>query len=176
MNPWLRHTNILTPILAAGCDSGRDPFNRLAVSAAPARHSGHLVNDDGPVTQGRIEAHGAANAIVARGELNGSPQYTLSLPAGTRYRLVLVATAAAPGAPALKAAVTGPESREQDLSPVTTIVVATALSLGGVNEANLAKAAGAAIAQRKKSGGGGGAGATSQCFKGDPTKQYGGWH
>jgi hypothetical protein len=64
----------------------------------------------------------------------------------------------------LKAAVTSALASEQDITEVTTIVVETALSLGGVNEANLAKASGAAIAQRKKSGGGSGGGGLCSGF------------
>lgn len=173
MNP-IRLALMLVLSLVAGCDSGGG--GGTAVSGAPAKLSGHVVGDDGPVTQARIEARDAANAVVAGAELNGNSQYALSIPAGTRYPLILTATPPTPEVPVLKAAVTGAEAREQDLSPVTTIVVDTALSLGGINDANLAKAAGAAIAQRKKSGGGSGAGATTQSFKGDPTKQYGGWH
>jgi hypothetical protein len=72
----------------------------------------------------------------------------------------------------LKAAITSDLVSEQDISSVTTIVVETAMNLGGLTETNLAKAAGAAISQRRSSGGSGG----SAGFKGDPTKQYGGWH
>ena len=115
--------------------------------------------------------------LIAKAELKDAAKTSLTIPAGTSFPLIIIAyPESAPNEP-LKAAVTDSQASEQDLSPVTTIVVDTAMSLGGLTEANLAKAAGAAIAQRKRSGGGGGGGgATTQSFKGDPTKQYGGWH
>jgi hypothetical protein len=151
------------------------PSSSSPPAAAPTRLSGHVSNDDGPVLKARIEAADAKGSVVARAELpGGANSYQLTLPAGTAFPVILTAYAeAAPNAP-LKAAVPSALAVEQDISPVSTIVVDTALSLGGIDEANLAKAAGAAIALRKKSGGGGGA--TTESFKGDPTKQYGGWH
>ncbi len=115
---------------------------------------------------------------MAKTELQGGTNsYQLTLPVGTAFPAILNAYPDGTNE-TLKAAVSSSLAAEQDISPVSTIVVDTALSLGGINEANLAKAAGAAIALRKKSGGGGGGGgaATSESFKGDPTKQYGGWH
>lgn len=149
-----------------------------AAAAIPTRLTGHVSNDDGPVDKARIEAKDAKGIVAAKTELQGgSNNYQISLPVGTAYPVILTAyPQATPEAP-LKAAVSSPLAAEQDISPVSTIVVDTALSLGGINEANLAKAAGAAIALRKKSGGGGGGGGTTtESFKGDPTKQYGGWH
>ena len=146
--------------------------------STPTRLTGHVSNDDGPVDKGRIEAKDAKGQVAAKTELaGGSNTYQISLPAGTAYPVILTAyPQTAPEEP-LKAAVSSALASEQDISPVTTIVVDTAISLGGLNESNLAKAAGAAIALRKKSGGGGGGGgATTESFKGDPTKQYGGWH
>lgn len=162
--------------LFAGCDSGKQPS--FPSSSAPARLNGHVFNDDGPVTDAQIEVRDARDQVVTRTEIKGSAQYSLTLPTGISYPLIIKAQPANPGEPPIKAAVTSNLATDQDLSPVTTIVVDTALSLGGLTEANLTKAAGAAILQRKKSGGGsgGGGGTTSQSFKGDPTKQYGGWH
>ncbi len=149
-----------------------------SVANSPTRISGHVSNDDGPVGKARIEAKDAKGQVAAKTELqDGSNAYQIILPAETAFPVILAAyPQATPEAP-LKAAVSSPLAAEQDISPVTTIVVDTALSLGGLTESNLAKAAGAAIALRKKSGGGGGGGgATTESFKGDPTKQYGGWH
>lgn len=163
-------------VLLAAC--GDNAPSASSSSAAPTRLTGHVSNDDGAVTKGRIEAKDAKGMVVAKTELQGGTNsYQLTLPAGTAYPVILTAYPEAAAEEPLKAAVTSALAAEQDISQVSTIVVETALSLGGVNEANLAKAAGAAISLRKKSGGGGGGGgATTESFKGDPTKQYGGWH
>lgn len=155
--------------LLAGCgDHGMVP------PPAPSRITGHVSNDDGPVNKARIEAKDAKGQLVEKTEVQaGSNNYRIVLPVGTAYPVILTAYPEATPNEVLKAAVSSPLAAEQDISPVSTIVVETALSLGGINEANLAKAAGAAISLRKKSGGGG---ATTESFKGDPAKQYGGWH
>ena len=147
-----------------------------STAATPTRLTGHVSNDDGPVGHARIEAKDANGQVTAKAELQGgSNTYQLSLPAGTAYPVILTAYPQATPAAPLKAAVSSPLAAEQDISPITTIIVDTALSLGGLTEPNLAKAAGAAISLRKKSGGSGG-GATTESFKGDPTTQHGGWH
>lgn len=142
-----------------------------ASGGGEARIAGLVLTDDGPANQGHIEAKDRDGTVVAQADIGGDAHYSLKIPAGTAYPVVLSATAAGAAAP-LKAAVTSDLAADQDISPVTTLVVDTALGLGGLTEANLAKAAGAAIAQRKSSGGSSG----SAGFKGDPTKQYGGWH
>lgn len=169
---------VLAMVLAtsAGCDSAPSGSRASSATLVSTQITGHVLNDDGPVTAATIEATDAAGVVAARGELKGDSVYRLTIPARTRYPVVITAYPAEnPGEP-IKAAVTSPDAVEQDISAVTTIVVNTAMSLGGITEANLAKAAGAAIAQRRKSGGGSGGGQTSESFKGDPTKQYGGWH
>jgi hypothetical protein len=145
-------------------------------ASTPTRLTGHVSNDDGPVGHTRIEAKDALGRVAAKAELQGGTNtYQLSLPVGTAYPVILTAYPQATPTATLKAAVASPLAAEQDISPISTIIVDTALSLGGLTEANLAKAAGAAISLRKKSGGSGG-GATTESFKGDPTSQHGGWH
>ncbi|WP_139558045.1 hypothetical protein [Methylotetracoccus oryzae] len=165
----------VTIACAAGCDNAPSG-SRSGAAPVSTQLTGHVLNDDGPVTAATIEATDGAGVVAARTELKGDSVYQLTIPAGTRYPLVITAYPAEnPGEP-IKAAVTNPDAAEQDISAVTTIVVNTAMGLGGLSEANLAKAAGAAIAQRRKSGGGSGGAQTTESFKGDPTKQYGGWH
>lgn len=158
--------------LMTGCDGGVPATGSRTSSGAQTRLVGHVLDDEGPIARAKIEVKDAKGALVGRTDLKGEPTYALTIPAGAAYPLVISAyPEAAPNQP-IKAVVNDANATEQDLSPVTTIIVDTALSLGGLTEANIAKAAGAAIAQRKQSGGAG----SSAGFKGDPTKQYGGWH
>jgi hypothetical protein len=165
----------LIPLIAlaislAACGPSSTPGTSGGV-AAEARIAGLVLTDDGPVQGARIEAKDRNGSTIAKTEIHGDAHYSLKLPAGTDYPVVL--TAVPEGTTeTLKAVAVNDLVSDQDISPVTTIVVDTALSLGGLTEANLAKAAGAAISQRKSSGGSG----SSAGFKGDPTKQYGGWH
>jgi hypothetical protein len=168
----LKTFSLIASVLAlTACGPSSTPGTSGGPAAVESKITGLVLNEEGPVAKAAIEARDRNGNIVAKAELGGDSHYNVRIPAGAAYPLVL--TALPEGGPAsLKAAVTNDLVTEQDISPVTTIVVDTALSLGGLTEANLAKAAGAAIAQRKSSGGSGG----SAGFKGDPTKQYGGWH
>ena len=149
-----------------------DNASTTAVSKATEAHiSGVMLDEEAPITHARIEAHDRNGKRVAGTVMNGEERYAITLPPGTAYPVILTATPDGQST-ALKAAITSDLVAEQDISSVTTIVVDTALSLGGLTEANLAKAARAAISQRRTSGGFG----SSSGFKGDPTKQYGGWH
>lgn len=161
----------LSAALLAALTACGDASAPRATAASEDTIAGIVRTDEGPVTKGQIEAQDSKGAIVARTEIGGDSHYRLTLPANTAYPIILTAHPEG-SAQALKAAVTSSLAEEQEISEVTTLVVDSALSLGGLTEANLAKAAGAAISQRRSTGGSGG----SAGFKGDPTKQYGGWH
>ena len=161
---------LLVPMLAvlAGCgDSG----SSRSTAVAEDKIGGIVRDDEGPINKARIEAKDSKGAIVAKAEISGGNHYSLTLPANTAYPVVLSAYPEGSDE-VLKAAVTSSLAEEQEISDITTLVVDTALSLGGLTEKNLTKAAGAAISQRRSRGGSG----SSSGFKGDPTKQYGGWH
>ena len=156
-------------LLITACGDSKTPSG--SPGGAEVHLSGVVLNDDEPVTRAKIEATDQQGRTIATAAVEADAHYRLMLPAGTAFPVTL--TAIPEGLDKrLKAVVTSDLVSEQDISSVTTIVVDTAINLGGLTEANLAKAAGAAISQRKSSGGSGG----SAGFKGDPTKQYGGWH
>lgn len=167
MRPTMQLLALLPPLLTA-CGDANPPAHSTLTEDSIA---GMVLTDAGPVTRAKIEARDSRGQLVASTELSGASHYRLLIPAGSSYPLVLTALPEGATEP-LKAAVTSELAEEQDISEVTSIVVETALSLGGLTESNLAKAAGAAISQRKTSGGSG----SSSGFKGDPTKNYGGWH
>lgn len=166
---YLLMTALSALLILTGCSDSAT--SNSAKSGTETRITGIVLNEDEPVTRAKIEATDPTGAVIARTELNGESHYRITLPPGTAFPVVLSASVEGEENP-LKAAVTSDLVSEQDISSVTTIVVNSALNLGGLTETNLAKAAGAAISQRRSSGGSGG----SAGFKGDPTKQYGGWH
>ncbi len=171
-NQSLRHLwpGILLLSLSA-CDSGTGSASRSAL-AGPVGISGQILDDEGtPMQASQIQASDRDGQAIGTVPVDSEGHFSLQVPAGASYPLVLTAAVSGLDTP-LKAVIREAGVTEQDISPMTTIVVDTALSLGGLTEANLTKAAGAAISQRKKSGGTG----SSTGFKGDPTKQYGGWH
>ena len=165
----IRSLFLSTLLALGGCGDSSHPGS--SQSAAPASITGIVLQDETPITKARIEATDLAGKVIANTEVGGDGHYRIAIPVGAKYPVVLSASFEGEGSP-LKAAVTSDLATDQNISSVTTIVVNTAMNLGGLTEINLAKAAGAAISQRKSTGGSGG----SAGFKGDPTKHYGGWH
>lgn len=165
-------TLCLSSLLLTACGDDA-PSSAATQASTPSHLTGHVSNDDGFVANAQLEAKDANGNVIAKTDLSGNSRYSLTIPAGTPYPLLLNARTPTE---TLKAAVASPLVAEQDVSPVSTLIADTALSLGGINAANLTKAAGAAISLRKKSGGSSGGAPTTETFNGDPTKQHGGWH
>lgn len=151
----------------SGCDgSGSGKGMQMAGPASTASSlTGIVKNQHGPLYDARIEVRDSSNQVVATTQLDGrSEYYSVTVPAGTHYPIVLIAT---PPESSLmepvKAVVNSPLADSMDISDVSTLVVDMALSMGGLTEANIAKASGGAIGLRQRQGvsagaGGGGAG------------------
>ncbi|BBA37132.1 uncharacterized protein sS8_5210 [Methylocaldum marinum] len=151
--------------LMAGCDSGPGG-SASAPAVSEARISGSVRDQHGAVTDAKIEVRDKNGQLVTSTALTGSSsQYSVTVPAGTAYPIVLTAIPnnPAPGRGPVKAVVTSSLADTMDITDVTTIVVDSAMTLGGLTEANIAKASGGAIGLRQRQGvsagaGGGGAG------------------
>lgn len=158
----------LAAVLATGCGSG--PSGGGGSSSAPASEaaqiSGNVQDQHGPIMEGKVEVHDKSGQLVASTTLSGnSNHYSINVPAGAAYPIVLSATPlAGTNSVPVKAVVTSPLADRMDITDVTTIVVDSAISLGGLTAENIAKASGAAIGLRQREGvsagaGGGGGGA-----------------
>lgn len=151
--------------LLAGCDAGPGGSSS-APAMSEAKISGNVQDQHGPVTDAKIEVRDKNGQLVTTTEVTStSNQYSITVPAGTAYPIVLTATPnnPAPGRGPVKAVVTSSLADRMDITDVTTIVVDSAMTLGGLTEANIAKASGGAIGLRQRQGasaaaGGGGAG------------------
>jgi len=158
----LAGTLLLSAALIGGCDSGTGGGSSSAsaqTASKSAKLSGVVLNQAGPITEGKIEAADARGQQVASATLSGaSNKYALTIPTGVAYPIVLTAKPAG-GGESVKAVVTGPEAENMDITTVSTLVVDAALQLGGLTPQNIARASGGAIGQRMSQGGGGGAGA-----------------
>ena len=156
---------ILLPLLwVAGCGDAS-----TGKSTQVARIAGVVTERDKPVTEGKIIAKDKNGMMVASTELKGGSNYSITIPASAAYPITLEI---AVDDSLLEAVVMNPASAQQDISTMSTLVVQSARNLGGISKENMAQAAINAIRQNKKASGKG----TSAGFKGDPTKQYGGWH
>lgn len=156
---------MLLPLLwVVGCSDSSN-----GKSAQAARIEGVVTERDKPVTQGKILAKDKNGMPVASTELKGNSNYSITIPGNASYPITLEI---AVDDSLLEAVVMNSASVQQDISTMSTLVVQSARNLGGISKENMAQAAINAIRQNKKASGKG----TSAGFKGDPTKQYGGWH
>ncbi len=144
--------------LMAGC--GEDgSYSSSSASKMEARISGKISNKNGPIEQGSLDVRDKSGNVVHTTHFTNA-HYTITVPAGTTYPIVI---SAHPPAEALlsdpvKAVVTSPIADVMDVSAVTTDVVDGAIALGGLTEQNITKASGVAINMRQKEGVSAGAG------------------
>jgi hypothetical protein len=150
--------------LTAGCDDGAKSKSSAAMEA---RISGNIRDQHGPILNSRLEVTDQTGRVVSSTDLSGNDSFSIRVPAGTAFPIVLTAHPtgeSAANSTAVKAVVTSPLADRMDITDVSTIVVESALSLGGLTAENIAKASGAAIGLRQREGvsagaGGGGSGA-----------------
>lgn len=146
--------------LTTGCDSGPSSSGSSAPANMQAKIEGMVQDIHGPIKEGKIEVHDKSGQLVTSFQLDGSSnRYSITVPAGTSYPILLTATPV-PGSNAdvVKAVVTSPLADRMDITDVTTLVVDSAIALGGLTEANIAKASGGAIGLRQRQGVSAGAG------------------
>lgn len=149
-----------------GCgDSGKSGSSSSA--SMEARISGIVNDQHGPIMNSRLEVTDKDGTLVAKQQLSNTNSFNLVVPASASYPIVITAFpegASATNSTPVKAVVTSPLADRMDVTDVSTIVVESAMQLGGLTAANIAKASGAAIGLRQREGvsassGGGGGGA-----------------
>ncbi|MDD2768169.1 MAG: hypothetical protein PHT19_05520 [Methylococcus sp.] len=148
----------------AGC--GDNGGSIPAASSSEARISGNVSDQTGPINEGRLQVTDKSGSVITSFDLQDSNHFELVIPSGTAYPIVITVTPSSPNAAStapVKAVVTSDIADRQDVTAVTTIVVDSALALGGLTAENIAKASGGAIGLRQSAGvsagaGGGGAG------------------
>jgi hypothetical protein len=139
--------------LAALLTSCGDGGNAGSPGSTEAKISGSVSDQHGAITDAKIEVTDSKGAIVATTTLSGSSQYSVTVPAGVSYPIVITAIPRGGLATTVKAVVTSPLAETQNITAVSTIVVDSAMTLGGLTEENITKASGAAIGQRQTTGG-----------------------
>lgn len=167
----IQRINIVSILLAmltiSAC--GNDSGGKSSAGATPSVITGLASNRDGVIASGQVDVKTLSGQQVTKTNLSANGEFKVTVPAGTNYPILLTVQ---DEDDLLEAVVMSPLAQKQDISDMSTLVVKSARDLGGINKENMARAAINAIRQNKKSSGSG----TSAGFKGDPTKQYGGWH
>jgi hypothetical protein len=154
-------------LLLGGC--GESSNDKGASTGAFSRIEGIVTDRDGPITSGKIMIKDKNGAAITSVTLNGDSKYSADIPANAAYPVFLEIDG---HDELLEAVVLDPTAVKQDITPMSSLVVRSARDLGGVTKENMARAAINAISQSKTASGKN----TTAGFKGDPTKQYGGWH
>lgn len=158
-----------------GCDSKPQP--QVTTKANPEKYDnvvtlqGLVSDDNGPVKSGVIKALTETGQLLASTELSDSPRYSLEIPAGTELPVILSyhPTANAGEDKRMTAVAVHASASKFDINPLSTRIAKQAKALGGYTHRNLVRAAEdtATVPEENK---------TTAGFRGDPTKQYGGWH
>jgi hypothetical protein len=130
---------------------------------------GVVSNNHGPIRAGTIKVTDMYEELVASTALQNNGHYRVKIPADTVLPIVLTFYPDGADGEKLITAVVHPAITKYDINPLTTSIARKALAMGGYTHANLVRAAEgtATVPDANK---------TTAGFRGDPTKQYGGWH
>lgn len=130
-----------------------------------------VADDKGPVKAGTVKVIDSQGRTIARTQLQNHDQYRIEVPAGTVLPVVLsfLPDGKEANAEELITAVVHPNLTIYSINPLSTAIAKKARELGGYTHANLVLAA-------ESMGTVPDANKTTAGFRGDPTKQYGGWH
>jgi hypothetical protein len=163
-------------ITISACDSGSKVQSNSAAASltttAPVILYGQIRGDDGAFESGSLTATDFSGKLVARTQWQDDKgNYTVEIPAGAGFPVLLTAKAKQQGSKSetLVAAVISPNLTKHDITPNSTKVAEKAKSLGGYTKENMMQATLDTVNRPKGDRTVGG-------FRGDPTKQFGGWH
>ncbi len=168
---------LLAGVFLAGCGNSEQASSENPLLKNPVKKytkdttlSGMVSSDTGPVKTGKVEVTDNKGAIIATVLLDDSGRYSVVIPMGTQLPIVLAAYPEAdPNNEKLMVAVVEPTLKKYDINTLTTKIAGKAQSLGGYTYANMRQAAMSSTSTPD-------ANKTTEGFRGDPTKQYGGWH
>ncbi|MBT7967882.1 MAG: hypothetical protein HN753_01190 [Methylococcales bacterium] len=166
---------VLFSVLISACESKQES-NTLLMGQGKVQQrfegaytlKGIVSNDEHPIKNGRVEATDLNGQVLATISLVDNARYRFDLPAGTAYPVILTAYPAS-GEEQLRVVVANPTPVNFDITSLTTAIAEKAKQMGGYTKKNLQRAAfeGVAMPDRDR---------TQAGFRGDPTKQFGGWH
>jgi len=156
-----------------GCEKGNKdnvPIKQVLKKYEQATTlEGVVSNNHGPIKAGTIKVTDSYEELVASTAVQNNGHYSVKIPADTFLPIVLTFYPEAAEGEKLIAAVVHPGITKYDINPLTTSIAKKALAMGGYTHANMVRAAEgtANVPDANK---------TTAGFRGDPTKQYGGWH
>ncbi|MGR9107509.1 MAG: hypothetical protein ACU843_11325 [Gammaproteobacteria bacterium] len=163
-------------VLLPACDNASKSQTSTPAAAVKSTSAvtleGQIRDDEGFFQSGKLQASDFSGKKVAETEWrDDTGRYSIEIPAGTGFPVVLTAKTQHEGSKSttLVAAVVSPTLSKHDITPNSTQVAKKAKELGGYTTQNMMQATLDTVnrPQGDRSVGG---------FRGDPTKQFGGWH
>ncbi len=169
----------LPGLLLNGCDSSeKNSVKNFSIQQKVQKFTsettlkGQVSNKKGPIKSGEIKATDSTGKIVATSELKNDNHYVIKIPAGTVLPLTLSFFPDKNNVAAkdkLISVVIYSSMTNYDINELTTLIAKKAKALGGYTHTNMVLAADSTVGVPD-------ANKTTTGFRGDPTKQYGGWH
>lgn len=163
---------IIASLFLVGCDDKKKKAPLIKVPVQQYKQDkmmqGSVLDEKGSVLNGAIKVADSAGRVVVTSRLEDSNKYSIKIPAGTTLPIIITVSPKGK-TEKLRAVIISPAISSYDISPLTTKIANRAKELGGYTYANMVMAADSTVGVPD-------ANKTSTGFKGDPTKQYGGWH
>lgn len=162
---------ILGGIAVTGCENSQKTAK--VVPAAVKKYvqattlTGVISNDKGVAKEGKLEVSEESGRIITQVTVENG-HYSVEIPAGTVLPILLTFSSAS-GSEKLVTAVVHNTITKYEINPLTTAIAKSAKAMGGYTHANMTRAAADTVSPPD-------ANKTTSGWKGDPTKQYGGWH
>lgn len=161
--------------LIVGC--GKEPQGSKTIRQVAQKFTtettleGAVSDDQGPIRTGVVVAVDEQGQAIASFALLSSEHYRIKIPAETALPIVLTyrSDASQTVGKTYITAIVHANLTQYDINPLSTAIAQKAKELGGYTHANLVMAA-------ESMGTVPDANKTTAGFRGDPTKQYGGWH
>lgn len=165
-------TLFIVGVFLVGCDNQtpKKPTIKYPVQSYDSKTvlEGSVTDENGPVLEGEVKVADSSGRVIARTRLANSKHYQVEVPAGTQLPVVLTIKPKGAEEPLIAVGVSKMVTT-YDISPLTTTIAKRAKELGGYTYSNMVLAADSTVGVPD-------ANKTSTGFRGDPTKQYGGWH
>ena len=164
-------------LLLTGCNNNDTDAKQATSLQTVQKYSkdtkltGRVSNKEGNIRAGEVKATDGSNKLFATTHVDKDSHYSLTVPAGTELPVTLSYSPASNSSDKDKliSVVIYSSLKKFDINDLTTLIAKKAKSLGGYTHSNMSIAADSTVGVPD-------ANKTSTGFRGDPTKQYGGWH
>jgi len=162
---------ILSGFTVTGCEQGQKPAK--AAQSAPKKYAqattleGTVSDNKGPIKTGTLEVTDENGRVITQAAVDNG-RYSVEIPANTVLPILLTVSSES-SAEKLVVAVVHNTITKYEINPLTTTIAKAAKTMGGYTHANMTRAAEATVHTPD-------ANKTTSGWRGDPTKQYGGWH